>query len=268
MKAMILAAGRGERMRPLTDSTPKPLLRVGGKPLIVWHIERLVAAGITDIIINHAWLGEQIETTLGSGRSFGARLHYSAEAKALETAGGIARALPFFEDQPFLVVNGDIWCDWNPVLAPNYGTLLLEHGRLAWLLLVDNPSHNPNGDFVLVPQTRHQHPAGRAADINSPAASHPLSMSGCMSVALPHGTTPPHPSLTFSGIGIYHPELFAETSPDQPAALAPLLRSAIEKDMLIGSHHDGEWIDVGTPERLKQLDQRLAGPDEKRYTSH
>ena len=149
MKAMILAAGRGERMRPLTDTTPKPLLQVGGKPLIVWHIERRVAAGITDIVINHAWLGQQIEQYLQDGARFGARLAYSPEAQPLETAGGIAHALPRLGNAPFLVVNGDTWCDWNPANTPAAAGLLVEHGKSAWLLLADNPPHNPAGDFLL-----------------------------------------------------------------------------------------------------------------------
>lgn len=242
MKAMILAAGRGERMRPLTDTTPKPLLRVGNKPLIVWHIERLVAAGIRDIIINHAWLGLQIERTLGDGRQFGARLHYSAETAALETAGGIARALPFFKGDPFLVINGDVWCDWNPAQARACADALGQHDALAWLLLVDNPPHHPEGDFVLSPDGMIALP-GSAKALNSP-------------------------SLTFSGIGIYHPDLFADVSPDTPAPLAPLLRTAIANQRLIGSRHLGEWVDVGTPERLNLLDRQLARHAQARYTSH
>src|SRR5699024_10015930 len=171
MRAMILAAGRGKRMRPLTDTTPKPLLRVGGQPLIVWHIKRLVAAGINHIIINHAWLGEQIISALGNGQQYGAQLHYSAESTALETAGGIRQALPFFQDQPFLVINGDIWCDWDAREALDAASRLRQCQALAWLLVVDNPDHNPDGDFLF------------------PALC-------------------PH-KLTFSGIGVYQPALFA-----------------------------------------------------------
>lgn len=242
MKAMILAAGRGERMRPLTDTTPKPMLRVGGTPLIVWHIQRLVAAGIRDIIVNHAWLGWQIEHALGTGRQFGARLKYSAETLPLETAGGIARALPFFDDHPFLVINGDIWCDWDPVHARACSDTLRNREALAWLLLVDNPPHHPDGDFVLT----------AANDVTLPGDT--------------SGLNPP--ALTFSGIGVYHPKLFADLSPDQPAPLAPLLRSAMEKGQVIGSCHQGEWVDVGTPERLNQLDRQLARRAHARYTSH
>lgn len=254
MRAMILAAGRGERMRPLTDTTPKPLLRVAGKPLIVWHIERLVAAGIHDIIINHAWLGEQIEHVLGSGDKFGARLSYSPEPTALETAGGIAKVLPFFQNQPFLVVNGDVWCDWNPALATSCTHVLQETNSLAWLLMVDNPEHNPDGDFLLDTSPEHKSTGTSFVPVRVPTGDQqPASM--------------PPQSLTFAGIGIYHPCFFSDVVPDTPAALAPLLRTAIQDNRIIGSRHVGEWIDVGTPERLYRLDRRLAMPGHARYTS-
>ncbi|OXC88245.1 mannose-1-phosphate guanylyltransferase [Achromobacter sp. KAs 3-5] len=176
MRAMILAAGRGERMRPLTDRLPKPMLPVGGKPLIVWHLARLAAAGIRDIVINHAWLGHEIERALGDGAAYGVRISYSAEATALETAGGIAQALPLLGDDPFLVVNGDIWCDWNPADAHHAAGLVTQGG--AWLLLVDNPAHHPAGDFVLTAEGR----------------------------VLAQG----EPRLTFAGVGVYHPSLFAD----------------------------------------------------------
>lgn len=226
MRAMILAAGRGERMRPLTDTRPKPLLTVGGRPLIVWHIRRLVRADFRDIVINHAWLGDQITATLGNGRSLGARLHYSAESPALETAGGIAHTLDFFQGEPFLVVNGDIWCDWDPAQAHALAAQLSD-GHPAHLVLVGNPGHHPRGDFVLRTD-------GRVA--------------------------PPGPSdtaLTFAGIGLYHPSLFAGTDPDLPAPLAPLLRSAMADRLVTGEHHAGQWADVGTPQRLAQLDKML-----------
>ncbi|HXE19671.1 MAG TPA: nucleotidyltransferase family protein [Castellaniella sp.] len=226
MRAMILAAGRGERMRPLTDVCPKPLLPVGGQPLIVWHIRQLVGAGLCDIVINHAWLGERIVTALGDGRSLGARLRYSAESPALETAGGIAHALEFFGGEPFLVVNGDIWCDWNPERALILATQMSTR-RLAHLVLVDNPEHHPQGDFTL-------HANGRVA---------------------PRG--PAGTALTFAGIGVYHPSLFAGIHPDQPAALAPLLRSAMAERVVTGEHHRGQWADIGTPQRLTQLDRML-----------
>jgi MurNAc alpha-1-phosphate uridylyltransferase len=225
MRAMILAAGRGERMRPLTDTTPKPLLQAGGKPLIVWHIERLAAAGITDIVINHAWLGDQLEAALGDGSAHGARLRYSREGTALETAGGIALALPMLGDDPFLVVNGDIWCDWNPAMAPDLARDIDGVSMQAWLLLVDNPEHHPTGDFHLKANGTVQAAEGQR--------------------------------LTFSGIGIYHPALFSGIVAGTPARLAPLLSQAIERHTVRGQRHDGRWVDVGTPRRLADLDAGL-----------
>ncbi|MFC4297389.1 MAG: nucleotidyltransferase family protein [Castellaniella sp.] len=254
MRAMILAAGRGERMRPLTDTCPKPLLPAGGRPLIAWHLAHLARAGITDILVNHAWLGERIEAALGDGRAYGVRLRYSAESPALETAGGIARALSFFQDRPFLVLNGDIWCDWDPARAPRLAAAW-PADRLAHLVLVDNPDHHPEGDFVLradggvTPRTdadagRHDGP-GRAPTTQAPTA--------------------PDTALTFAGIGLYRPALFARTDPDQPAPLAPLLRQAMAAHAVSGERHAGRWIDVGTPARLAALDAELAartaGPD-------
>ena len=234
MRAMILAAGRGERMRPLTDTCPKPLLHAGGQALIAWHILRLAAAGIPDIIVNHAWLGAQIEAALGDGRAYGVRIAYSPEPRALETAAGIARALPFFGEEPFLVVNGDIWCDWDfgraARIAATLGTRTLAH-----LVLVDNPAHHPAGDFVLAPDGR----------------------------LIPG----PGDALTFAGIGLYRRELFAGVPTGQPAPLAPLLRAAIDQGQITGERHDGHWVDVGTPERLQALDEWLrvrAGDDGRR----
>jgi len=231
MRAMILAAGRGERMRPLTDHTPKPLLPVAGKPLIVWHIERLVRAGLRDIVINHAWLGERIEAALSDGRRWGARIRYSPEPVALETAGGIAQALPMLGGlggEPFLVVNGDVWCDWEVALARRLTARLDGHQNKAWLLMVDNPSHHPSGDFTL--QGERLHDTLEAAD------------------AL---------RLTFSGLGVYHPSLFAEVTPGTPAPLAPLLRRAMSCGAVLGCRYRGNWMDVGTPLRLKQLERML-----------
>ena len=230
MRAMILAAGRGERMRPLTDHTPKPLLQAGGKPLIVWHIERLVAAGITDLVINHAWLGKQIEQALGDGSQFGARIHYSPEPIPLETAGGIAQALPFLGSEPFLVVNGDVWCDWNPAQAQTIANTLSAQSHAAWLLLVNNPSHNPDGDFQL-------------NDTNLVVNKSPENAVR---------------ALTFAGIGIYHPALFAGVQPGQAAPLAPLLRQAMDRQQVSGCHFQGTWIDVGTPSRLDALNNTLS----------
>jgi len=210
---MILAAGRGERMRPLTDVTPKPLLRVGGRCLIEYHIERLVAAGFTEIIINHAHLGQQIEQTLGNGQRYGAHLNYSKEGDhALETGGGIVKALPLLGQQPFLVVNGDIWSDYPfSQLQPIQG--------LAHLVLVDNPKHHPHGDFFLLKQKIYAEGS---------------------------------PRLTFSGIGLYHPDLFKACKPIR-FPLAPLLIKAIEAGQVTGEYYQGIWMDVGTPERLQQL---------------
>jgi len=227
MKAMILAAGRGERMRPLTDTLPKPLLSVGGKPLIVWHLLKLAQAGITEIVINHAWLGAKIEAALGDGHAFGVQLQYSPEVTALETAGGIATALDLLGADPFLVINGDIWCDWNPLQAPDIANRLTQQSALAWLLMVPNPLHNPSGDFALNNSgllTQSETQAGR---------------------------------LTFSGVGIYRPALFANTPKRQPARLAPLLRSAMDRQLVFGERFDGNWMDIGTPERLSELDECL-----------
>lgn len=227
MKAMILAAGRGQRMRPLTDHTPKPLLPVHGQPLIVWHLQRLAAAGITEIVINHAWLGEQIERTLDHGHQWGVSIRYSAESPALETAGGIARALPLLGDDPFLVINGDIWCDWPLKNAFDAADALKRHrAALAHLVLVDNPAHNQAGDFVLAPDA----------------------------LVLAAGS----PRLTFSGVGIYKPALFQAIDPDTPTPLAPLLRQAMTERAIYGEHHVGRWIDVGTPERLDALARLLS----------
>ncbi len=228
---MILAAGRGERMRPLTDHTPKPLLQAGGKPLIVWHIERLVRAGIADLVINHAHLGLQIEQALGDGSRFGARIRYSDEGTALETAGGIAFALHLLGDQPFAVVNGDIWCDYDFARMPALAAQMQRSQDNLHLVLVDNPEHHPNGDFGL------------------------------------HGArvTDTAPRLTFSGIGLYRPELFAHIARGTRAPLAPLLREQIAAGKAGGEHHRGLWIDVGTPQRLDELDKRLRAPQNARH---
>ena len=221
MKAMILAAGRGERMRPLTDHCPKPLLPAGGKPLIVWHIERLVAAGFHDLVINHAHLGHLLEAALGDGSRFGVRIRWSAEPPgALETAGGIRHALPLLGDAPFLVVNGDTFVDWDFARARH----LLTAADIAHLVLVANPPHNPHGDFAL-----REGRVGNAADGR----------------------------LTFSGIGIYRPALFAALADNTPAKLAPLLRIAADAGQVAGSRHGGRWEDIGTPARLAALDAEL-----------
>ena len=233
MHAMILAAGRGERMRPLTDFTPKPLLTVAGRPLIVRHIERLALAGITKIVVNHAWLGQQIVQALGDGQQWGVQIRFSAEVNALETAGGIARALPLLGDDAFLVLNGDIWCDW-PLQSVFQRQLDMKNDpqRLAHLVLVDNPAHNPEGDFLL------------NSDQTVSAQSTPIPQ-------IPQ--IPAQKRLTFSGIGIYQPALFAGLDPTVPAKLAPLLRQAMAKEAVTGEHHTGRWMDIGTPQRLAEL---------------
>jgi MurNAc alpha-1-phosphate uridylyltransferase len=226
MRAMILAAGRGERMRPLTDHTPKPLLPVGGKPLIVWHLEKLARVGIRQVVINTAHLGEQLPAALGTGARWGLEIFWSPEPPgALETAGGIARALPHLGDAPFLVLNGDVFCDWEPF--PLAGGL--RAGALAHLLLVENPPHHPAGDFVLH-EDRVKNPSGVDGE----------------------------EALTFAGIGLYTPALFAGCSGDQPAKLAPLLRAAADAGKVSGERHHGEWVDVGTPERRWALDRALS----------
>lgn len=217
MKAMILAAGRGERMRPLTDGTPKPLLKAGGKRLIEYHLENLAQAGFHDIVINHAHLGEQIEQVLGDGNRYGVHIVYSAEERALETGGGIFKALPLLGDAPFLVVNGDVWCDFP------YARLAQRDVEQAHLVLVDNPPQHPQGDFVLERGKVHAKEGGR---------------------------------LTFSGIGVYHPGLFAGCEAGA-FALAPLLRRAMAAGQVSGEHYRGRWFDIGTPERLHQLDLML-----------
>jgi len=223
MKAMILAAGRGERMRPLTDSTPKPLLHAGGRPLIAWTLESLARSGVKEVVINVAHLAQQIEHALGDGARWDLRIHYSPEPEgALETAGGIANALPLLGSAPFLVVNGDIFTDYP------FGTLLTRGlprgGTVAHLVLIDNPTHHPRGDFGLTDgQVR--------AD----------------------GSV----RYTFSGIGVYDPALFSEVPAGARHQLASLLKPQLERGRVSGEHYRGRWVDVGTPERLAALDRSL-----------
>lgn len=220
MKAMILAAGKGERMRPLTLHTPKPLVPLAGQPLIEYHLNALARAGFTEVVINHAWLGQQIEDHLGDGSRFGLTIHYSPEGDPLETGGGIFKALPLLGYAPFLLVNGDIWTDFD------FAGLRRPLQGLAHLVLVDNPDHHGRGDFCL--------DAGQVAD-------------GCNATD----------TLTFSGISVLDPALFDGC---QPGAfkLAPLLRQAMANGKVSGEHHRGRWVDVGTLERLAEA-ERLIG---------
>jgi len=216
MKAFILAAGRGERMRPLTDHTPKPLLMVRGKPLIEWHLEKLSVAGVREVVVNLGWLGERLRAALGDGSRFDLRITYSEEGwPALETGGGLHRALPHLGDAPFLLVNGDVFTDlpFAPLLARG-----LAGGALAHLVLVPNPVQHPRGDFALVD--------GQVVDAE--------------------------PRLTYSGIAVLHPQLFAGCAAGA-FPLAPLLQRAMVAGRVSGERHEGLWSDVGTPERLQAL---------------
>lgn len=221
MKAMLLAAGKGTRMLPLTASTPKPLLKVGGHSLIEHQIRKLALHGFTDLVINHAWLGAQIEQALGDGGALGVRISWSRETEPLETAGGIIRALPLLGDEPFALVNADLWTSY-PFAELR---MVLRPGDLAHLVLVANPEHHPAGDFSLA--------AGR--------------------LALPQPGAPSH---TYSGIAVFAPQLFNGVLP-QKYPLLPLLKLAIAEGHASGEIFSGEWIDVGTPERLQALDTQL-----------
>ncbi len=233
---MILAAGRGERMRPLTDTLPKPLLYAGNKPLVEYHLENLARAGFVEIVINHSYLGQMIEAALGNGKRYGVSIRYSHELVALETAGGITQALPLLRDelgrgktaaQPFLTVNADIYCeiDFSTLLPVLWHMRANPDRDLAHLVLVDNPAHHTGGDFTLD--------------------------SGSVALAEKN-------KLTFSGIGVYQPELFRDVAPGAAAKLAPLLRQAIALGRVSGEHYPGVWVDVGTPERLHLLNTRLS----------
>jgi len=232
MKALVLAAGLGERMRPLTLHTPKPLLEAGGKPLVAWHLEKLAAIGVREVVVNTSWLAARFPRVLGDGSRWGLRLHYSHEGDTpLETGGGMLHALRLLGDAPFLAVNGDIWTDFD------FRDLPREPAGEAHLVLVDNPPQHPDGDFVLDGDAVRDEAPGRAR-------------------------------LTFAGIGLYRPALFDDWRDivgDQPATravpprfkLAPLLRSAMAKGQVSGQRHGGAWTDVGTPERLRELSARL-----------
>lgn len=218
MKAMILAAGKGERLRPLTLHTPKPLVRAAGVPLIEYHVRALAQAGFAELVVNHAWLGRQIEDYLADGARFGVRIRYSAEGEPLETGGGIQRALPLLGEQPFVVVNGDIWTDFD------FTALRQPLSGLAHLVLVDNPAHHPQGDFCLLD--------GRVSEAGSAS------------------------KLTYSGMAVLHPALFRECAAGA-FKLAPLLRQAMASGQVTGEHYRGRWVDVGTHERLAEVEQLL-----------
>lgn len=219
MKAFILAAGRGERMRPLTDKTPKPLLKIRGEPIIVHTIRRLCLAGVSELVINVSYLADQIEAELGNGSNWGAEIKYSRELVALETAGGVVQALPLLGDAPFILVNGDIWTDFDFTQLRNRQL----KNSLGHLVMVENPAHNPGGDFFL----------------------------GGEKLSLEEGER-----LTYSGIGLYSPKLFVELAPGK-RPLAPILRQAISNSQLSAEIFTGSWEDIGTPERLEQLNQKL-----------
>ncbi len=224
MKAMILAAGRGERMRPLTDELPKPLLKAGPHRLIEYHLYQLAAAGFREVIINIAWLGEKIIEHLGNGEQYGLQIRYSNEGdQALETAGGIFKALPLLGDQPFVVINGDVWTDYPYAKLKDF-----KLSGLAHLLLVNNPEHNPQGDFAIEPDA----------------------------LSDQHLLNQGDKKFTFSGIGVYSKGFFASMSQGK-APLAPMLRKAIERGQVTGEVYQGRWLDIGTPQRLQQLEQLL-----------
>jgi len=216
MKAMILAAGKGERMRPLTDQIPKPLLEVAGKPLIVWHLEKLAQANFKEVIINHAYLGEMIETFIGDGSKWNLKITYSREGSPLETAGGIKKALPLIGDQPFLVVNADIYTDFNYATIKNRNL----NNFKGHLVMVKNPKQHPDGDFVL--------------------KNNQIELEG-------------QERLTFSGIAIYQPKIFEDINIELVAKLAPILKKLIGAKCFSGEAYQGLWFDIGTPERLNEV---------------
>ena len=236
MKVMIFAAGRGDRMRPLTDACPKPLLAVGGKPLIVWKIEALARAGLRDIVINHAWLGAQIEAALGDGSRFGVRIAYSAEGEALETAGGIAKALPLLSHDPvrgeiFLAVSGDIFCDYDfRALLPRAQALAGAAAPHMHLVMVPNPPFHPRGDFALDAH-------GRLSLDAEPASGE---------------------RLTFGNIGLYDTRLFTDIVPGTRLAMTPIYHAGIAAGTATGERFDGRWENVGTPAQLAELDAMLS----------
>ncbi len=244
---MVLAAGRGERMRPITDTTPKPLVRVAGKPLIAYHLEALVRAGVRQVVVNLSWLGSQIRNALGDGSAYGVRITYSDEGPiALETGGGIFKALTLLGAEPFLVVNGDVWTDLD------FGSCIARAQRsmaraLGYLVLVPNPPQHPRGDFGL-----------EGERIVTPALERAVGPERAIGAERALGAKPALGAkrATYSGVGIYRPELFAGCEPGR-FPLLPLLNRAIEAGRLEGELYSGRWCDVGTPERLASLDREL-----------
>jgi MurNAc alpha-1-phosphate uridylyltransferase len=228
MHALILAAGRGERMRPLTDATPKPLLVAGGRPLVHRQVERLVAGGFTELVVNHSHLGAMIEAALGDGARFGARIRYSHEPRALETAGGVAQALQLLGDSPFAVVSGDIHTAFDYAsLTPRIAAIAADPARhAAHFVLVDNPPYHPEGDMSL--------DRGR------------VTRSG--------------PRLTYGNIAVFHPDLFRRIEPGTSLRLFPWAYRFVEEGRVTGEHYRGEWDNVGTPAQLAALDRRLSRP--------
>jgi N-acetyl-alpha-D-muramate 1-phosphate uridylyltransferase len=225
MKAMILAAGRGERMQPLTHRVPKAMVEAGGRPLIVHLIERLKRAGFIDLVVNLAHLGETIERDLGDGAALGVNIAYSREREALETAGGIAWALPLLGNAPFAAVNSDVYSDFDLSRLRGAAATLLDRGLTAHLVLVDNPEHHAGGDFCL-----------RGERVRTEGAER----------------------LTFGGMGVYAPALFQAVEPGAKCQLAALLKPAMARGEVSGEHHRGVWMDIGTPQRLAELERRLA----------
>jgi len=237
MKAMILAAGFGKRLRPLTEHTPKPLLEVRGKPLIVYHLEALARAGIKEVVINTAWLGAKLEAYLGNGTEYGLRIDWSREAEPLETGGGICQALPLLGTEPFLLVNGDVWTDYP------FAQLLarpLEKDWLAHLVLVPNPEHNPAGDYCFA---------------NQPGAEHGDGFSGVVAGPLPVARLEGRQSYTFSGLSLLHPQMFAASSRGQRFPLRDVFAPAFCAGRISGELYRGEWCDVGTVGRLDRLNR-------------
>lgn len=223
MKAMILAAGLGNRMRPLTLYTPKPLLEVGGKPLIVWHIEKLKKIGVTEIVINSAWLADKLIGSLGDGSQFGVDIRWTREDEGLETAGGIINALPLLGTDPFILVNGDVWTTMDFEALRH----IKLNDDLAHLVLVDNPKQHSEGDFTLLD--------GRAFTFDQDVTGE---------------------NLTFSGVSVIHPKLFDGLEAGK-RPLAPLLKQAMHNQKISGEKLKGAWVDVGTPERLMELDLQI-----------